>query len=90
MPGDDLESMADNYFASKRDTVKDLERFVASMANRPPMVVRSALSAVRGFLVENNTEVGESGWRRALTPRISALDWPLCIDMDTSSESDSG
>jgi len=66
----ELEELAERYVSDQRDYKGDLQNFLARLNNRPPKTIRSYLSAVKTYLVENEIELSQKDWRH-LTRRIN-------------------
>ena len=62
--GISLEDSVEKYFSEKRDYDADVKRFFSKINDRPPKSIRTLLSCVKAFLLENNVELGEAFWRR--------------------------
>ena len=74
----DLEKYADRYLKEKRDYKSDLQNFLASIGDRPPMTVRTFVTGVKMFLQENEIELNQQFWR-GLSRRIKGSR-PLTLD----------
>jgi len=61
---EDLEAAVERYFNEKRNYEADIQSLLTAIKDKPPFTVRSILTAVRTFLVENNVELPERFWRR--------------------------
>ncbi|MFH1327592.1 MAG: site-specific integrase [Candidatus Bathyarchaeota archaeon] len=53
----------EKYFGRDRNYEEDLRSFQASIKDKPPKTVKTLISAVRSFFVENDVELGEKFWR---------------------------
>jgi len=60
----DLEAAAERYFSEQRDYEADVQSLLTAIKDKPHFTVRSILTAVRTFLVENDVELSEKFWRR--------------------------
>jgi len=59
-----LEDAVERYFVEERNYKADVRKFLSAINERPPKSVKSMLSIVRGFLLENEVELGEMFWKR--------------------------
>jgi integrase len=60
----ELREACEQYFNEERNHEEDLDKFFASLKDRPPKTVRTYLSAIRTFLLENDVELPEKYWRK--------------------------
>ncbi len=63
-PGVDLEKAVETYFDDDRNYQHDIQDFLGVIKDEAPNSVKTRLSIVRTFLVENEVEVPEGFWRR--------------------------
>lgn len=59
-----LEDLIARYFSEERDTEEDLKNFFVGIKHRPPTSIRTILSAVKIFLLENDIELSQRFWKR--------------------------
>ena len=61
---DPVEELADRYVSEDRDYRRDVEELLIALKGRAPKTIRTKLSAVKMFLVENDIDFKEKFWRR--------------------------
>lgn len=59
-----LESLVEKYLEEKRDYKKDIENFLISLKELPPISARTRISALKIFLLENEVELPQRFWRK--------------------------
>jgi integrase len=57
---------AERYFSMSRNYEEDIQNFLSTIADRPPLTVRTYLSAVKSYLLENDVELRQAFWKRLL------------------------
>jgi hypothetical protein len=66
----DLEELAHRYIQEKRDIPQDIENFFAGIKNRAPTSIRTMMSILKVFLMENNIELPQKFWKK-LSRRVN-------------------
>jgi len=59
-----VESLADKYIREERNYQRDVQELLVALKGRAPKTIRTKMSAVKMFLVENDVEFKERFWRR--------------------------
>jgi integrase len=59
----ELEELATRYIQEKRDVGGDIQTFFAEIKHRPPTSIRTLVSNVRVFLMENDIELPKKFWK---------------------------
>ena len=59
-----IEDLAERYFKENRDIETYIQSFFAKIKHRPPISIRTILSRVKTFLIENEREIPQRFWKR--------------------------
>ncbi len=61
---DPVGELAEKYVNDSRDYRQDIEDFVVSLKGKAPKTIRTKVTAVRTFLIENDIELNQGFWKR--------------------------